>query len=96
MAVEFQWDPRKAASNYKKHGVSFDEAATVFGDALGRITDDPRHSGDEDRYVLLGEPVRANLIAVMFTERGDAIRLISARPATRRERSDYEKAKEPE
>ena len=93
MALEFRWDPRKAAKNIAKHGVGFDEAATVFGDALGQITDDPRHSGDEQRYVLLGQPERRNLPAVMFSERGDAIRLISARRATRREHNDYEKTK---
>lgn len=93
MALEFQWDPRKAARNFAKHGVSLDEAATVFGDALGQITDDPRHSEDEERYVLLRQSEQQSLLAVMFTERGDAIGLISARRATRRERDDYEEAK---
>jgi hypothetical protein len=63
---------------------------TVFGDPLGRITDDPRHSEGEERYVLLGQSARQRLLAVMFTERGQAIRLISARKATRRERRTYE------
>jgi uncharacterized DUF497 family protein len=62
----------------------------VFGDSLGRITDDPRHSETEDRYVLLGQSDRRRLLAVMFTERGQAIRLISARKATRHERREYE------
>ncbi len=88
----FEWDPRKAAENRAKHKVSFEEAVTVFGDPLGRITDDPRHS-EEERYVLLGLSERQRLLAVMFTERGDAIRLISARRATRRERRDYEENK---
>jgi uncharacterized DUF497 family protein len=63
----------------------------VFGDPLGRITDDPRHSATEERFVLLGQSARRRLLAVMFTERGQAIRLISARKATRRERGEYEK-----
>jgi len=88
--LKIEWDPRKAAANRAKHKVSFEEAATVFGDPLGGITDDPRHSGTEDRYVLLGQSDRRRLLAVMFTEREQSIRLISARKATRRERRDYE------
>ena len=89
--MRFEWDPRKAARNLAKHGVSFEEAATVFGDPLGRIVDDPRHSNGERRSVLLGYSREQRLVAVMFTERGEAIRIISARRATRRERRDYEK-----
>jgi len=66
---------------------------TAFRDPLGRITDDPRHSADEDRYVLLGLSERQRLLAVMFTERGEAIRLVSARKATRHERRDHEESK---
>lgn len=91
MAIEFEWDPRKAASNPGKHGVSFEEAATVFGDPLGRIVADPRHSEEEERFVLLGISADEHLLAVMFVDRGEAIRIISARRATRRERRDYEK-----
>jgi uncharacterized protein len=90
VALNFEWDPQKAAKNLAKHGVSFQEAESVFGDALGRIATDPRHSIDEERYVLLGVSRRQRLLAVMFTDRGEAIRLISARRATRRERRDYE------
>ena len=90
--LRFKWDPRKAAANRAKHKVSFEEAVTAFGDPLGRITNDPRHSEDEQRYVLLGLSERQRLLAVMFTERGEAIRLISARKATRRERRDYEES----
>ena len=90
MALNFEWDPQKAAKNLAKHGVSFQEAESVFGDALGRIATDPRHSLDEERYVLLGVSRRRRLLAVMFTDRGEAIRLISARRATPRERRDYE------
>lgn len=90
MALEFQWESRKAVKNLAKHGVSFEEAATVFGDPLGRIASDPRHSSDEERWVLLGLSRTQELLAVMFTERGAAIRIISARRTTRRERRDYE------
>ena len=91
MALEFEWDPRKAAASLVKHKVSFDEAATVFGDPLGLIVHDARHSMDEDRFVLLGLSEFHHLLAVMYTDRGEAIRLISARKATRRERKNYEK-----
>lgn len=90
MALRFEWDPEKAAGNLAKHGVSFEEAATVFSDPLGRIVDDPRHSTEEPRYVLLGRSERQYLLAVMFTERAGAIRMISARKATRRERREHE------
>ena len=92
-ALRFEWDQNKAAQNRAKHRVSFEEAVTVLGDLLGRITDDPRHSEGEERYILLGLSERQRLLAVMFTERGDAIRLISARKATRHERRDYEENK---
>jgi uncharacterized DUF497 family protein len=88
--MRFEWDARKAASNRATHRVSFEEAVTVFGDPLGRITDDPRHSENEERFVLLGQSNRRRLLVVMFTERGEAVRLISARKATRREWRTYE------
>ena len=88
--LAFEWDPRKAALNLAKHKVSFDEAVTAFGDPLGQIIDDPRHSADEERFVLLGRSGRRRLLVVMFTERGEAIRLISARRATPRERRRHE------
>jgi len=91
MAFTFEWDPRKEVANRKKHNVGFDEAVTAFGDPLGRIVDDPRHSRGEVRLTLLGLSVRHRLLAVMFTERGeDRVRLISVRRATRHERIDYE------
>lgn len=93
MALTFEWDAEKAASNVAKHGVSFDEAATAFADPLGRIVNDPRHSIGEERLVLLGYSYRERLLAVMFTERGEALRLISARSATRQEQRDYEKSR---
>ena len=88
--MEFEWDPRKAVGNLAKHAVSFEEAATVFGDPLGRIINDPRHSTDEERYILLGLSRRQRVLAVMFAEHREAIRIISSRRATRRERRDYE------
>jgi len=88
----FEWDPQKAARNLAKHRVSFEEAATVFGDLFGRIVSDPRHSGEEERYVLLGLSQKRRLLAVMFAERAGAVRLISARRATARERRDYEES----
>jgi uncharacterized protein len=90
LALEFEWDPRKAAANLVKHKVSFEEAGTVFGDPLGRIVADPRHSAVEDRLVLLGISKERQLLAVMYVERAEAVRIISARRATRRERRDYE------
>ena len=90
MTLRFEWDPQKATRNLAKHGVPFEEAATVFGDPLGHITSDPRHSVSEERFVLLGFSRRQRLLAVMFAERAQAIRIISARRATPRERRDYE------
>lgn len=88
----FEWHAPKAAANRAKHKVTFGEATTVFGDPLGRIVDDPRHSQEEQRFVLLGQSARRRLLVVLFTERGEAIHLISARKATRRERREYEEA----
>lgn len=93
MALAFEWDSRKDAANRAKHEVPFEEASTVFGDPLGRIEQDPRHSQGEERLVLLGVSDRGRLLAVMFAERGpERIRLISARHATRQERRDYEES----
>lgn len=88
--MEFEWDAAKAESNLEKHGVSFDEAATAFGDPLSITIADPDHSTDEDRFVLLGEAYTGRLVVVIHTERGARIRVISARLATRRERLSYE------
>jgi uncharacterized protein len=90
LALEFEWDSRKAAANLAKHKVSFEEAATVFGDPLGRIVADPRHSAVEARLVLLGISRERRLLAVMYIEQAEAVRIISARRATRPERRDYE------
>lgn len=92
MIPGFEWDGRKAASNLAKHGVSFAEAVTAFRDPCGRIVQDPRHSHSEERLALVGRSERGRLLVIMFTEREDRIRLISARKATRSERNDYEEA----
>lgn len=90
MGLTFEWDDNKAASNLQKHGVAFDEAATAFGDPLSLTIPDPLHSEDEDRFVLIGETYRGRLVVVVHTTRGDTLRLISARSATRSERRTYE------
>jgi len=89
----FDWDPDKAESNLRKHGVSFEEASTVFGDPLAMLMSDPDHSVDEERYVLLGTSLRKKLLVVAFAERTLLTRLISARRATRTERRKYEEEK---
>ncbi|MFH1267442.1 MAG: BrnT family toxin [Planctomycetota bacterium] len=94
MGLTFEWDENKAKRNLKKHGVSFEEAGTVFGDPLSRTIADPLHSEEEDRFVILGESHRRRLLVVVLTERGDNIRIISARRASRRERKDYEEGSE--
>ena len=92
----FEWHHPKAATNRAKHRVTFEEASTVFGDVLGRIADDPRHSEGEERFVLLGDSDRRRLLVVMFTERDEVIHLISARKATRREQREYEEGRDEE
>ena len=89
--LQFAWDDDKAASNLEKHGVSFAEAATVFRDPLALIFDDEAHSIEEQREILIGHSTRNRLLLVCFTERGDKLRIFSARPATRKERQDYER-----
>jgi uncharacterized protein len=90
-AMQIAWDPLKALANAHKHGVTFDEAATVFGDPLAKVLPDPRHSYAEERLVLLGLSSRGRLLAVMFSEsHPDVIRIYSARHATKYERRNYE------
>lgn len=91
MTIRFTWNPAKAESNERKHKVSFQEAVSVFRDPLARIHDDPRHSEQEQREIIIGHSAKGRLILVSFTERRGAIRIISARGATRNEREDYEK-----
>ncbi|MCB0181140.1 MAG: BrnT family toxin [Anaerolineae bacterium] len=90
MTVRFEWDSNKAAINQQKHHVSFEEAATVFSDPLAVIFDDEEHSIEEIREVIIGHSANNRLLLVSFTERVEAIRIISARQATRIERKDYE------
>lgn len=88
--MEFEWDTKKADSNYSKHGVSFAEAMTVFGDPQAATGYDPAHSQDEDRFLTMGLSASGQLLVVSHTDRSDTIRIISARPASRRETKDYE------
>jgi uncharacterized protein len=90
MSPSFTWDDNKAAANQQKHGVSFEEAQTVFDNPLAVIFADEVHSDLESREIIIGHSVRNRLLLVCFTERADSIRIISARQATAKERSDYE------
>jgi len=90
-AMEFEWDPVKAERNLAKHGVAFEEVATVFGDPHAMTYFDPDHSNEEDRFLTFGHSSHGILLVVSHTDRGDRIRIISARRATRRERKAYEK-----
>jgi hypothetical protein len=87
----FEWDPEKAKRNLEIHGVSFDEASTAFGDTLSLTIYDPLHSEDEDRFILIGNTYKNRLLVVVHTARGNRIRIISARKATKKEREYYEK-----
>lgn len=88
--VDFEWDPEKATRNLGKHKVSFSEAATVFEDPLSFTVPDPDHSDEERRLITLGSSAQGRLLMVAHTERGDRLRLISARTLTRSERKAYE------
>jgi hypothetical protein len=90
--LHFAWEDNKARLNQKNHGVGFDEAETVFLDPLARIFDDEAHSVQEEREIIIGCSSNNRLLLVCFTERGDMIRIISARKATKKERSDYEES----
>ena len=91
MALTFEWDEVKASANMRKHGVGFEEAATAFGDVLSVTVADPDHSLDEERFILLGLTERSRLLVIAQTVRGDAVRLISARLATAKERRGMKK-----
>ena len=88
--MDFEWDPPQAANNLRKHGVSFHEAATVFGDPLSITVPDPDHSLDEARYLIVGTSERGRFLIVAHTERSDHVRIISARQLTPNERRAYE------
>ncbi|HEY5270714.1 MAG TPA: BrnT family toxin [Anaerolineales bacterium] len=86
----FEWNSRKAEANLRKHSVSFTEAGTVFGDGLAITVPDPDHSKDEDRYITIGWSNRRRLLMIAHTDRGERIRIISARELTGSERKAYE------
>jgi hypothetical protein len=88
--VTFEWDPRKAAENRARHGVTFEEAATVFRDPLSATGADPDHSVDEDRFITFGMSMAGRLLVVAHSDRDDTIRIISARPVMPSERRIYE------
>jgi hypothetical protein len=92
MALKFEWDANKAKSNLGKHGISFEETSTIFGDPRSLTIPDPMHSDLENRFITLGISHRGQLLVVVHTERGDNIRIISARVASRRERWNYEES----
>jgi len=95
MSLTCEWDPGKARQNLRKHGVSFEEAAGVLGDTLSSTTPDPLHSVEEQRFVTIGASHTGRLVVVVHTDRGDNIRIISARLATSQERKTYEQGKGP-
>lgn len=90
MELEFEWDPEKEASNLHKHGVSFHEGATVFGDPLSWTFPDPDHSVGEQRFLTIGVSAQGKTLVVSHADRGIKTRIINARPATPHERKDYE------
>lgn len=94
MGIKFEWDKTKAASNLKKHKISFDEATTVFDDSFAYIFNDEYHSVGERREIIIGQSVLNRLLLVCFTEQQDGIvRIFSTRKTTRMERKDYEKSR---
>lgn len=90
--MQFDWDNKKAATNLTKHGVSFEEAQTVFDDPFYVDFYDPNHSVAEERYIIVGVSQQKRLLVVAYTERHNTVRLISAREATRKEQADYEES----
>ncbi|HOC20352.1 MAG TPA: BrnT family toxin [Anaerolineae bacterium] len=92
MKVTVEWDPTKARINQHKHGVTFEEAATVFSDPLSSTIPDPLHSAGEERFIIIGQSHQQRLLVVVHTDRGDNIRIISARVANAHERKTYEEA----
>ena len=88
--LAFTWDPVKAATNLRKHGVSFDEAASVFTNPLAKVLPDPTCRKGEDRVIMVGHSERGRLLLVVFAERDGRLRIISARAVSRRERREYE------
>lgn len=90
MGLLFEWDEQKARTNLRKHGISFEEASTAFGDVLSITIDDPLHGEEEYRFILIGKSSSFNTLVVVHVEMHDTIRIISARKATQKERKYYE------
>ena len=90
MALTFEWDEEKCEEDMRKHGVSFDEAKTIFNDPLAMTVSDPEHSSQEDRYIDMGRSSRGRILMVWYTERGRNIRIIGSRKASRSQRRQYE------
>ena len=88
----YEWDPKKAKANIRRHGVSFEEAATIFLDPLAVTYPDPDHSGEERREITIGHSARHRVLFLSHTRRGGRTRLISGRKATKRERKQYEES----
>jgi uncharacterized protein len=88
--MNFEWHPSKAERNHAKHGVSFEEATTIFDDPLADVVPDLDHSVEEDRFICMGTSEQGRLLVVVFTEAGDTIRIVSARQATPKEKKHYE------
>jgi uncharacterized DUF497 family protein len=88
--LQFTWDPAKAAANLRKHGVTFEDASTVFRNPLAQVLPDPTHSEQEQRSLIVGHSAGGRLLLVVFTEMEERIRIISARDASARERREYE------
>ncbi len=88
-----KWDETKAVRNLAKHGVSFEEASSIFGDPLSETSDDPGHSAEDQRFVIIGMSENGRMLMVAHTDDGEIIRIISARELTRREREAYEKTR---
>jgi len=92
LALIFEWDDKKAESNFKKHNISFEEASTAFGDDLSITIEDPQHSQDENRYILIGQSINLKTLVVVHLEKVNSVRIISARKATKKERKFYEES----
>ena len=92
MAISFEWDDKKAKSNFAKHSISFEEASTAFGDDLSITIEDPLHSEDENRLILIGKSISHKTLIVIHLEKTDSIRIISARKATKKENKFYEES----
>ena len=90
MTLRFEWNRKKALLNIRKHGITFEEASTVFGDSLSLSIPDQYHSIGEDRFITIGTSAKGRLVVVVHTDRHDIIRIISARKAAKNERNQYE------